>query len=136
MVIAYSSTKNLENGKSWMLAYANIEVSYGAVELGLRFTKCANGSPCMVPAHGVRVTTTQRDVRGVEISHQWTGGPWVVNENGYLVMGVFLSENAQLPHKFHLAFVHCCCKQALLWILTLKNDCRCETPAPLQCRQI
>jgi len=86
-VLAYSNTQELQDGRSWLLAYTGIDVTYGAIELGLRFTRCAYVSQCRVPAQGVEVTTTVTDIRGRQY---WPTLPRAVDDNGYLFFGTYL----------------------------------------------
>ena len=95
-VVAMSGMKKLSSSQALPYDLVTMQVTYAAVELGLRFVRCPEpGSQCVVPAYGVAVRINQTDVRGSDFSYKWPGNSvYVVDSNGYLLFGVFKSKQA------------------------------------------
>eukprot|EP00873_Tetraselmis_striata_P027779 jgi/Tetstr1/448043/TSEL_035343.t1 len=92
-VLGYSTPQTLpgaEDGR--MTTFAALSLRYGAIELGLQFTSCANGSACISPARGVLVSVAVTDAEGdvYDPRKQLINKAVRVNSQGYAILGAFL----------------------------------------------
>jgi hypothetical protein len=105
-VLDYSVPQTLPGENGLMTAQTALALQYGAIELGLQFTSCANGSSCLVPAHGVLTSVVVTDAEGTVFDPLWQSDSTVrVDAYGYAILGAYLGVERTVQFSTRQTFV-------------------------------